>query len=81
MVKVEARARNKSGLASGWSTFTFGVGTAADHPASARRPLHLDFPVQAVAGSGATGARVEWRYAPSVEGNTASGWVARTKHS
>ena len=37
------------------------------------------FPVQALAGSGATSARVEWRYAPDVEGDTTTGWTTATK--
>ena len=76
VVKIEARARNRSGIASAWKTLTFGIGTAA-----ITQPMRDDrststFPVQALAGAGATSARVEWRYAPDTEGDTTSGWTA-----
>ncbi|MGC3994758.1 MAG: RHS repeat-associated core domain-containing protein [Propionicimonas sp.] len=79
VVKIEARARNRSGIASGWATYTFGVGTAA-----VTQPMRDDrststFPVQAIAAGGATGARVEWRYAPDEEGDTTTGWTPATK--
>ncbi|MFT3968999.1 MAG: DNRLRE domain-containing protein [Micropruina sp.] len=64
VVKVEARARNRSGLASAWKTYTFGIGTAAITQPMLDDRSTSTFPVQALAGGGATSARVEWRYAP-----------------
>ena len=79
VVKIEARARNKAGIASAWRTLTFGVGAAA-----VTQPMRDDrststFPVQAMAAPGATSAKVEWRYAPEVAGDTTTGWTAATK--
>ncbi|HOQ53183.1 MAG TPA: hypothetical protein PLF56_06160, partial [Micropruina sp.] len=79
VVKVEARARNKSGLASGWKIFTFGIGTAAVTQPMLDDRSTSTFPVQAVAGGGAISAQVQWRYAPDVEGDTTTGWTAATK--
>lgn len=79
VVKVEARARNRSGLASAWKTYTFGIGTAAITQPMLDDRSTSTFPVQALAGSGATSARVEWRYAPDVEGDTTTGWTTATK--
>ncbi|MFT3834491.1 MAG: DNRLRE domain-containing protein [Micropruina sp.] len=79
VVKIEARARNRSGLASAWTTFSFGIGTAAITQPMLDDRSTSTFPVQALAGSGATGARVEWRYAPDVEGDTSTGWTTATK--
>jgi RHS repeat-associated protein len=78
-VRVEARARNKAGLASAWKVFAFGVGTAAITQPMLDDRSTSTFPVQASAAPGATGARVEWRYAPDVEGDTSSGWATATK--
>ncbi|MCB0893744.1 MAG: DNRLRE domain-containing protein, partial [Propionibacteriaceae bacterium] len=64
VVKIEARARNKSGLASAFTTFTFGIGTAAVTQPMLDDRSTSTFPVQAVAGGGATSAQVQWRYAP-----------------
>ena len=79
VVKIEARARNRSGIASAWKTLTFGIGTAA-----ITQPMRDDrststFPVQAMAGAGATSARVEWRYAPDTEGDISTGWAVASK--
>lgn len=79
VVKVEARARNRSGLASAWKTFAFGIGTAAITQPMLDDRSTSTFPVQALAGGGATSARVEWRYAPDVEGDTTTGWTTATK--
>lgn len=79
VIKVEVRARNRAGVASGWKTFTFGIGTAAlTQPILDDRSTST-FPVQALAGSGANAARVEWRYAPDTEGDTTTGWTTATK--
>ncbi len=79
VVKVEARALNRAGSGSAWTTLTFGIGSAA-----VTQPMRDDrststFPVQAMTGGGATSARVEWRYAPDTEGDTATGWTPATK--
>jgi len=79
VVRIEARARNKAGTASAWKSLTFGIGSAA-----ITQPMRDDrstatFPVQALAGAGATSARVEWRYAPDTEGDTSTGWAIATK--
>ncbi len=79
VVRVEARARNRSGLASVWTSFTFGVGTAALTQPMLDDRSTSTFPVQALAAGGATKARVEWRYAPDTEGDTTSDWTAATK--
>jgi RHS repeat-associated protein len=80
VVRIEARARSKAGLASSWATVTFGVG-----PAAITQPMLDDrststFPVQASAGGGATAARVEWRYAPDVPGDTTNDWSTAHLH-
>ena len=77
-ITVEARARNRSDKASGWQTYTFGVGSS-----SLTQPVRDDrststFPVAAIGPTGATSARVEWRYAPDVEGDISTGWVTAT---
>ncbi|MCA0294640.1 MAG: hypothetical protein LCH96_04835 [Actinobacteria bacterium] len=79
VVKIEARARNKSGIASAWKTLTFGIGSAAITQPMLDDRSTSTFPVQALAGEGATSARVQWRYAPDTEGDTTNGWNEATK--
>ena len=79
VMRVEARAKSKSGLASAWKSYTFGVGTSV-----LTEPLRDDrststFPVAASAGEGSTGAVIQWRYAPDDEDDTTTGWTDATQ--
>jgi RHS repeat-associated protein len=78
-VAIRVRGRARSDLVSDWAVYTFGIGGA-----SLTQPAHDDrststFPVSAVGAPGATSARVEWRYAPTTEGDLKTGWTTATK--
>lgn len=78
-IKLEFRSRSRAGTVSGWTNFVFGTGGP-----SILLPVEQDrssstFPLRAFGPGGALVAQPQWRYAPTTEGDTATGWTDTDK--
>lgn len=78
---IQMRARSRSGAVSAWAKVAFGTGHASLLAPTEGDRSSSTFPVQAAAPSGATSAKVQWRFAPSTTGtpDPDAGWTDATQ--
>ncbi|WP_245596393.1 DNRLRE domain-containing protein [Nocardioides alkalitolerans] len=76
---VVAQGFSSAGVPTSRVTYGFGTGAAGLNEPVADTTSSTTFPVQASAPQGATSAAVQWRVAPTTEGDTTTGWTNATK--
>ena len=81
---IMALGVNRSGLTGAEGRYSFGIGTAMLTLPRVDDRSTSTFPLKATGASsplaqGTPTARVEWRYAPTIEGDISSGWTAATQ--
>lgn len=61
---IQLRSRTRAGAVSAWKTLSFGTGSAAILNPAVEDRSSSTFPVEAAGPTGATSAKVQWRFAP-----------------